>query len=87
MRFKTGVESGIPMDKLYINEGFIDTLKNLKQSFRNWIAKKVKGFYVLVDKTGNVIQNSINSIFNIAKAYNDGKLPDGVKVCYSDNVA
>ena len=87
MRFKTGIESGIPMEKLYINEGFIDTLKNIKQSFRNWIAKKVKGFYVLVDKAGNVVQNSVNNILNIAKAYTDGQFSDAIQMCYSDKVA
>ena len=87
MQFRNRTTSGIPMDKVYINEGFIDTLKSISSKVKNWISKKVKGFYIAVTEKGEYIQNSIFNIANIAISFAKGLTPDAVHFYPSDSLA
>ena len=49
------VESNIPMNKILINEGFLDKVKEYGKKVTSYITSKVKGFIALVDEaTGKV---------------------------------
>ena len=64
IRFKNGrVEDSIPMDCIYIREGFLDTVKEYGRKAAAWIISKVKGlFEIETDNEENAFQHPINMI-------------------------
>ena len=88
MRFKGNlVENNIPMNKILINEGFLDKIKEYGKKIANYIAQKVKGFIAIVDETAQkVLPWSLNNVGNIAIQASKGQLPDGVYFAPSDTL-
>ena len=80
MRFKGNIiENNIPMNKLFISEGFLDKIKEYGKKAVSYISKKIKGFIALVDEaTGKFFPWSVNNIANIAIQASRGMLPEGV---------
>ena len=80
MRFKGNyVEHGIPMNKILINEGFLDKIKEYGKKVTNYIVKKVKGFIGVIDEaTGKLAEWSKQNIGNLAIMAAQNKLPEGV---------
>ena len=73
------VESNIPMNKILINEGFLDKVKEYGKKFTSYITSKVKGFIALVDEaTGKVFPWSMCNVANLAIKAAKGDMPDGV---------
>jgi len=80
MKFKNNkIQRNIPMNKIYINEGFLDKLKEYGKKAINYIVKKVKGFIALVDDaTGKILPWSLNNVANLAIKAAHGDMPEGV---------
>lgn len=78
MKIKGKVEENLPMDKIFINEGFIDKIKEYGSKVYNWVVAKVNGFLVAKDESGNVIENSIYNVCNMTAMAIKGMLPTGV---------
>ena len=73
------VESNIPMNKILINEGFLDKVKEYGKKVTSYITSKVKGFIALVDEaTGKVFPWSMCNVANLAIKAAKGDMPDGV---------
>ena len=73
------VESNIPMNKILINEGFLDKVKEYGKKVASYITSKVKGFIALVDEaTGKVFPWSMCNVANLAIKAAKGDMPDGV---------
>lgn len=73
------VESNIPMDKILINEGFLDKIKEYGKKVASYITSKVKGFVALVDEAaGKVFPWSMCNVANLAIKAAKGDMPDGV---------
>ena len=54
MRFDDNyVENNIPLNKILINEGFIDKIKEYGNKVASYITDKVRGFIALVDDAAN----------------------------------
>ena len=54
MRFDDNyVENNIPLNKILINEGFIDKIKEYGKKVASYITDKVRGFIALVDYAAN----------------------------------
>ncbi len=89
MLFKNGkTYSNIPMDNILINEGFLDNVKQYAKKVYDFIKKKVKGFFVLVDEvTGKYLTWSTLTLTNIATQAASGKLPEGIKFAPSAAIA
>lgn len=70
MRFSgRGIKRNIPLDSVLINEGFIDKVKEFGKKISNYIVKKVKGFFVLIDEaTKSIMPGSEHNAANIAIA-------------------
>lgn len=80
MRFDDNyVENNIPLNKILINEGFIDKIKEYGKKVASYITDKVRGFIALVDDTANqVVSWSLNNVGNLAIKASKGMLPKGV---------
>lgn len=73
------VESNIPMDKILINEGFLDKIKEYGKKVASYITSKVKGFIALVDQTAKtVFPWSVYNVANLAIKAARGDMPEGV---------
>ena len=88
MRFNGNqIKRGIPMNKILVNEGFLDKIKEYGKKVTNYIVKKVKGFIGVVDEaTGKLAEWSKQNIFNLAILAAQNKLPEGVYFAPSDSV-
>lgn len=76
VKFKNGrVERGIPMDKVFINEGFIDTVKKYGKKVASWIAEKVQGFIMLLNPDGEEDVNSAAHPVNMVAMQSQGMIP------------
>ena len=80
MRFDDNyVENNIPLNKILINEGFIDKIKEYGKKVASYITDKVRGFIALVDDAANqVVSWSLNNVANLAIKASKGMLPKGV---------
>ena len=80
MRFDDNyVENNIPLNKILINEGFIDKIKEYGKKFASYITDKVRGFIALVDDaTNQIVSWSLNNVANLAIKASKGMLPKGV---------
>lgn len=80
MRFDDNyVENNIPLNKILINEGFIDKIKEYGKKVASYITDKVRGFIALVDDAANqVVSWSLNNVGNLAIKASKGMLPKGV---------
>lgn len=79
MRFKGNRIETIPMNKILINEGFLDKIKEYGKKAANYIVQKVKGFIALVDDTTKTFLNwSKQNIANLAIMASKKQLPEGV---------
>ena len=59
VQFNNGrVEKNISMSDVYINEGYIDKIKQYGKKFANWVVRKVKGLIAFVDGSGKINVNS-----------------------------
>lgn len=68
VRFRNGrVEDSIPMDCIYIREGFLDTVKEYGRKVAAWIIGKVKGLFKFeTDVEEDAFQHPINMIASAA---------------------
>lgn len=80
MRFDDNyVENNIPLNKILINEGFIDKIKEYGKKVASYITDKVRGFIALVDDaTNQIVSWSLNNVANLAIKASKGMLPKGV---------
>ena len=80
MRFKGNmIQKNIPLNKVLINEGFLDKIKEYGKKITNFIVKKVKGFIGLIDEaTGKLAEWSKQNVANLAIMAAKGQLPRGV---------
>lgn len=81
IRFSNGrVENSIPLSDIYINEGFLDTIKNIGRKLFGWVVKKVKGFIAFFNEDGQIDYNSFSDPYNMALAYQKGDVPEAFKM-------
>ena len=67
MKLKGVVKRNIPLDSVLINENFIDKIKEFGQKAFNYVRKKIKGFFVLVDEaTKQIMPGSERNVANLA---------------------
>lgn len=80
MRFDDNyVENNIPLNKILINEGFIDKIKEYGKKVASYITDKIRGFIALVDDaTNQIVSWSLNNVANLAIKASKGMLPKGV---------
>lgn len=79
MKFDDFTSSNIPMNKVLINEGFIDKIKEYGKKIASYITRKVKGFIVLVDEAAQkVFPWSLYNAGNLAIEAANGQMPAGV---------
>lgn len=70
------VENNIPLNKILINEGFIDKIKEYGKKVASYITDKVRGFIALVDDaTNQIVSWSLNNVANLAIKASKGMLP------------
>lgn len=85
MRINGKIEKNIPLNKVYVNEGIIDDIKNVGKAAVEKIkdvVKKVKGFFIF-----NNDVNTARNLANLAIAQDMGILPQGLKFVASKTVA
>ena len=76
VRFNNGrVEKNISMSDVYINEGFIDKIKEYGNKFANWVVRKVKGLIAFVDGSGKININSFCNPVNMLASYSSDETP------------
>lgn len=80
VKFKNGRVENIALSEIYINEGFMDTLKKLGKKVAGWIVKKVKGFIAFLNPDGTANANSLMNPYNMAIAQSKGQFPKAVKM-------
>ena len=81
VKFVNGrVEEGIPTDVIYINEGFVDTIRKYGKKFANWIVEKIKGFCIFANPDGEVDENSMAHPVNMVAAQAEGLTPAFAKL-------
>ncbi len=80
MRFDDNyTENNIPLNKILINEGFLDKIKEYGKKVASYITDKVKGFIALIDETTDAVINwSLNNVGNLAIMAQKHQLPKGV---------
>ena len=79
-------ESGVPLNDVYINEAFLDTIRKYGKKFGAWLVKKVKGLMCILNGDGKADANSYFTPVNIAIKQTKGELPAAVKFYPSDNI-
>lgn len=81
IRFSNGrIERSIPLTDIYINEGFLDTIKKIGKNLFGWVVKKVKGFIAFFNEDGEIDYNSFSDPYNMALAYKKGDVPEAFKM-------
>lgn len=76
VRFNNGrVEKNISMSDVYINEGYIDKIKQYGKKFANWVVRKVKGLIAFVDGSGKINVNSYCNPVNMLASYSSAETP------------
>ena len=87
IRFKNGrVESGIPMEDVYISEGLLDTVKKYGKKFATWLVKKVKGLVAFCNLDGEMDENCFFSPVNILARQSNGTLPSACTFYPTQNI-
>lgn len=87
IRFKNGrVESGIPMEDVYIAEGLLDTVKKYGKKFATWLVKKVKGLVAFCNLDGEMDENCFFSPVNILARQSNGTLPSACTFYPTQNI-
>ena len=83
MKFKGySIQNGIPMDSVYLNEAFLDKIKDYGRKALDTvksIIRKVKGFLFPVNEDGDVEYQYINTPINMTIAANKGLLSPAIK--------
>lgn len=82
-----GIEHGIPMSSIYVNEGILDSIKNAGKKAIGTVktlVRKVRGFLYLVIN-GKFEPNSLNAPVNLAVRAERGEIP-GVSFYPSKNL-
>lgn len=75
------IEHGIPMSSIYLNEGIIDSLKDLGGKIKAGVAalvRKIKGYIFPVKEDGSIDHDVMGVGVNIAAAAAKGELPAGM---------
>ena len=89
IKFTNGrIERGIPMNDIYINEGFIDAIKSIGRKVKDAfqvVMKKVKGFIAISSQNGEFNANSFCNPINLAILQSRGEMPEGVTFYSSDD--
>lgn len=76
VKFVNGrVEDGIPTDVIYINEGFVDTIRKYGKKFANWLVEKIKGFCLFSNPEGEIDENSCAHPINMVSVQAQGLTP------------
>lgn len=87
VRFNNGrVEKNISMSDVYINEGFIDKIKEYGNKFANWVVRKVKGLIAFVDGSGKFNINSYRNSINMVASYSSDETPSCAYFWPSDSL-
>ena len=87
VRFNNGrVEKNISMSDVYINEGYIDKIKEYGKKFANWVVRKVKGLIAFVDGSGKININSFCNPINMLASYSSDETPSCAYFWPSDSL-
>ena len=80
------IAGNISLDDVYINERFIDTVRNYGKKFAAWIVKKVRGLMCILNGDGEQDENSFFTPVNLAIKQSKGELPSWAKFYANDNL-
>ena len=87
VQFNNGrVEKNISMSDVYINEGYIDKIKQYGKKFANWVVRKVKGLIAFVDGSGKINVNSYCNPVNMLASYSSDETPSCAYFWPSDSL-